>query len=151
MSVPTSLSKNPFRDPEIKPTWAQLSRLAGDRAAIRFEELRSRVGAVAGLREELRYCGADGGWVVRYSVGDAVLFTVHILPGNLEAGIEMDQSLREKVLKSRITGGVKDAVRRVSGEKTAAGVKLSLATRAAVRAFVRLVLIKSKTAAHESS
>jgi hypothetical protein len=144
MSVATRIPSNPFRDPDVKPSWAQLSRLAGDRAAIRFEELRSRVGVIAGLREELHYFGGDWGWAPRYLVGDVVLFAVRILPGDLEGALEMDGPLREKVLKSRIGGGIGDAVRRVPTGNTAGSVKLLLSTMPAVRSFARVVVMKSK-------
>jgi hypothetical protein len=144
MSAPTSIPQNPFRDPEVKPSWAQLSRLAGDRAAIRFEELRNRVGAIAGLREELHFFGGDWGWAPRYLIGDVVLFAVCILPGDLEGAIELNGPLREDILKSRIDGSTKDAIRRVPVGKTVASVKLLLSSMAAVRSFARLVLMKSK-------
>ncbi len=138
------MPQNPFQDPTVKPTWAQLSRLAGDGAAIRFEQLRKRVGAIAGLREDLHYLGADGGWAPGYRVEDQALFAVRIPPGNLEGTVDLDASLREKVLKSRIGGRIKEAVRRAPVSAGVASVSFLLSTMRDIHLFTRVVLMKSK-------
>ena len=138
------MPQNPFQDPTVKPTWAQLSRLAGDRAAIRFEELRKKVGAIVWIPEDLHYSGADWGWVARYCVGSMVLFVVRILPGNLEGMVELDAPLREKVLKSRIAGGIKEAVRRAPVSAGVASVSFLLSAMKDIHLFARVVLMRSK-------
>lgn len=138
------MPQNPFRDPAVKPTWAQLSRLAGDRAAIRFEDLRKRVGAIAGIREDLHFFGSEWGWAPRYCVEDMVLFVVRILPGSLEGTVELDAPLREKILKSRVAGGIKEAVRRAPVRAGVASASFLLSTMRDIHLFARVVLMKSK-------
>jgi hypothetical protein len=81
-----------LRNPEAKPTWAQLSRLGGDRVAILFEDLRKRIGAIDGLVEDLHFAGREEGWVPRYTVGRRELFRARILPGTLEATVRLGAS-----------------------------------------------------------
>lgn len=98
--APSSPTLNPFRDAKVKPDWAQLTRLGGDRVAILFEDLRSRISRIDGLVEELHFCGEDAGWLPRYRVGDQVLLTVQVLPGNLSAILELEESLAKRLLNS---------------------------------------------------
>ena len=49
-----------LRDAAHKPDWARFTRLAGDHAAILFEDLRRRVSRIDGLREELFYHAPEG-------------------------------------------------------------------------------------------
>ncbi len=67
------------------PQWAELTRWAGDKASILFEDLRRRIGVIDGLQEALHFAGPEVGWVPRYRVGHAVLFDAHLFPGVLEA------------------------------------------------------------------
>ncbi len=99
---------NPFRKEDEKPTWAQFSRLGGDRVAIHFEELRTKIAVIPGLIEELHFFGPEEGWLPRYRVGDRVLFKIHILPGELGATIEMEELLFNKFLNSsKLAGNVR--------------------------------------------
>ena len=146
MSHPIS-QQNPFRDADHKPDWAQLTRLAGDRAAILFEELREWIGAVDGLVEELHYHGPEQGWLPRYRVGNQILFSAHVLPGLLEATLEVRTALRQKVLASRrIAAGIKERVRSVPTDDDHASIRVPLSSRAEVRAFVTLLVMKSQVA-----
>jgi hypothetical protein len=136
---------NPFRDPRVRPQWAQLTRLAGDRAAILFEELRRRLGKIDGLREELSYQGPEWGWGPRYKVGERVLFSVVVLPGILEARAELEPPFRETLLhSSRVASRMKAATRRAPliGDQTMLRVRLSNASL--VRSFASMMIMKSK-------
>ena len=127
------------------PQWAQLTRLAGDRAAILFEDLRRRVGKIAGLQEELHYFGPEQAWAPRYRIGEETLFIVRVRPGLLEAAVPLDESLRQKLLASPKLGAeIKEAIRNVSVQDPDTGIKLKLSNPATVRALVNLVLMKSK-------
>ncbi len=144
ISLPPVPHQNPFRDPESKPEWAQLTRLAGDRVAILFEDLRGRLGKIDGLQEELHY-SAVLGWVPRYRLGESTLCMVRIMPGLLEATVELDHPLREKLLASpRVTAGIKMAIRSASLDESSAPVLFQLANQATVRAFANVVLFKAK-------
>ncbi len=128
-----------FRDPNVPPSWAQLTRLGGDRAAVLFEELRKRVSSIDGLREELIYQSPEWGWGPRYSAGGQVLFSAHILPGALDVSLALDAGQRENILKS---SGISAEIRRAIEENPASGdaaVRIRLANRAAVASFSKLV------------
>ncbi len=145
ISLPPVPHQNPFRDPEAKPEWAQLTRLAGDRAAILFEDLRGRLSKIEGLQEELYYGGAGCGWVPRYCRRDKILCMVRILPGLLEAEVELERPLCENLLASpRVAAGIKKAMRSASLDESSACVRVQLADQATARAFASLVLLKSK-------
>ena len=137
--------RNPFRDPATKPEWAQLIRLAGDHAAIRFQDLRRRISKIEGLVEELCYGGAEWGWTPRYRVGEKVLFTAHVLPGALEATIELDAPLAEKVLRdSKVADKIKQVIRGTLESTSGAWHRVRLSNSAAIRSFAEVVRKKSK-------
>ena len=140
--------ENPFRDPDARPQWAQLTRLAGDRAAILFEELRRQISRIDGLREELHYYGAQDGWVPRYSVGSQQLFTAHIEPGRLAVTLAIDQRLRQGLAASANIGpGIKSAVETASADDGRAMVRIELPTVATIRSFAHLVVAKNRLSA----
>jgi hypothetical protein len=91
---------NRSRDPEVKPTWAQLTRLGGDRVAILFEDLRRRIGVIDGLIEDLYFAGCEEGWVPRYRLGGETVALIRIssrrLAGVLCAGIAGERAGSEK-------------------------------------------------------
>jgi len=137
-------AENPFRDPHAKPRWAELTRLAGDRAAILFEDLRRRLAGIEGVQEELFYAGPEDGWLARYKTGEQLLFSAHILPGALEASLEVEAPLRDRVLASPgVAAGIKEALRRAALAPRGK-VRLRLSSAALVRSFARLVLMKSR-------
>ncbi len=141
---------NPFCDPKRPPQWAQLTRLAGDHAAILFEDLRRQVADIEGLIEELHYLGPELGWAPHYRVGDACLFVAHIVPGLLEASLELNPAERERILDSRRVGIVmKKAVQ--AAAESGGRVRVKLGNKASVRAFANLVCFLSKDVAHDSS
>jgi len=134
---------NPFVNPGHKPEWAQLTRLAGDRAAILFEELRRRLGTIEGLREDLHFFGPGTGWAPRYRVGEKALFTAHIFPGRLEVAMDIEGPLREKLLAAHaVAVRIKRALGSASG--SGASIRVALSNRADARSFARLVRWKSK-------
>jgi hypothetical protein len=140
------IHKNPFCDPERPPQWAQLSRLAGDRAAIRFEDLRDQISNIEGLVEELHWLGPELGWAPRYRVGNNSLFVVSILPGRIEASLELDPGGCERALASRRVPAVLKATIRAAAEVSSpAKVRLKLTNRASVRAFASLVRFLSRS------
>lgn len=141
----TAPPQNPFRKPETKPDWAQLTRLGGDRVAILFEDLRARVGRLVGLTEELHYGGTEWGWTPRYRLGNETIFTVHLLPGILEATVEVDAARREKLLAStKLAAGVKAVIRDASPQGGATRARFRLSNGRAVRSFAKFVLMISK-------
>lgn len=95
-SSDTGTLKNPFCDPNVKPDWAQLTRLGGDRVAILFEELRRRIGAIGGLTEDLHFASPEEGWVPRYSLDGETIAHAHIGPGSLEATLGLAGEKEEK-------------------------------------------------------
>lgn len=144
MKTSTATHENPFRDPKQKPEWAQLTRLAGDRAAILFEDLRRRLSKIDGLREELFYHGPEWGWGPRYKAGERILFTARILAGTLQTSLNLEGPLRERVLaSSRVASGMKEMIRRAPLSQGKTAVRLCLARRSDVRSFANLVSLKS--------
>ncbi len=144
------MPENLFRNPEVKPDWAQLSRLAGDRAALRFEALRKRVGGIEGIREDLHYFGADWGWVPRYRLGERELFAVRILPGNLEGRMTLDTRQRAEVLSSGVAAEMKEMVRRAPSGTGVASLCFPLPSMRLVHQFVRIVLTKARLTLQEA-
>ena len=107
-SLAGSQTQNPFRNERAMPDWAQFTRLGGDRVAILFEELRTRISSISGLIEELHYCGPEEGWLPRYRVDGRVLLKVQIWPGELSATIELKELTFKKILNSpKLAGKVK--------------------------------------------
>lgn len=125
--------------------WAQLTRLAGDRAAILFEELRKRVGTIPGLVEELRYDGVEKRWTPHYRLGEEALFAAPILPAALEATTTLDAFEREKLLGSRRIGlAMKQSIARAPTVGGSVHMRVRLNSQATVRAFAALIVMKSK-------
>ena len=140
--------QNPFRAAHAKPHWAELIRLAGDRAAILFQELRRHLRRIDGLQEELHYFGPERGWAPRYRVGEGILFTARILPGRLEATVSLEGPLKETLLASpRIAARLKDAIRSTGSSGSGTELRVWLSNRAVVRSFAQLVVFKNKTTA----
>ncbi|HLY59948.1 MAG TPA: hypothetical protein VKV95_04210 [Terriglobia bacterium] len=134
-------TQNPFRDVNAKPEWAQLTRLGGDRVAILFEDLRTRISGISGLVEELHFCGPEDGWLPRYRVGDQVLLTVEVLPGNLTASVELPESLAKRLLNSPTGAGrIKTWLRAVAIREGIALLRVRLSSRTDTCSLATLVL-----------
>ncbi len=136
---------NPVTAGHASPQWAQLSRLAGDRAAILFEELRKRVGAIPGLVEELRYDEVEKRWTPHYLLGAEVLFTAHILPAALEAMTALSASQRDRLLRSRKIGlAMRQIIEKAPMVGGSVPVRVRLNNQAAVGAFAAVITAKSR-------
>jgi len=136
-------ASNPVTAGHTNLQWAQLTRLAGDRAAILFEDLRRRVGTIAGLVEELHYHGDR--WTPRYRLGEAVLFTAHILPAALEGTVTLAVGERITLLGlRRLSSTMKRLIREAPIVEGEVSVRVRLNSRVAVREFSTLVIMKSK-------
>jgi hypothetical protein len=145
MTIATHQIGDFLKDPKRRPDWAQLTRLAGDRASILFEELRRRVSVIDGLIEELVYQGPELGWTPHYRCGEASLFSVIIRPGVLEAVVTLDGREREGALESpRIARGIKQRIRSAPIRAEAIHLRVPLAKVEDVRAFASLVLRKTQ-------
>ncbi len=148
-----------LRDAAHKPDWARFTRLAGDHAAILFEDLRRRVSRIDGLREELFYHAPEGertdprsrtdwGWAPRYCIGQATLFGVFIRPGALEGVMTLESPLCERLLGSaRIAARIKEAIQSAPSEAGVVILRLPLRNVSDVRSFANLVIVKSKAVA----
>ena len=148
-----------LRDAAHKPDWARFTRLAGDHAAILFEDLRRRVSRIDGLREELFYHAPEGertdprsrtdwGWAPRYCIGQATLFGVFIRPGALEGVMTLESPLCERLLGSaRIAARIKEAIQSAPSEAGVVTLRLPLRNVSDVRSFANLVIVKSKAVA----
>lgn len=140
---------NPVRGPARKPEWAELTRLAGDGAAILFQDLRRRLGKIDGLQEELAYQGTSFGWTPRYRVGDRILFTLRIAPGSIEAVMSLESALRERLLGSpKVLPGIRESLRNAPIEGGVATVRVQLGKVSLVRSFANVVIMKSKLVRH---
>jgi len=140
MTMPSNESPlNLVRGPARKPGWAQLIRLGGDGVAVLFGELRRSVGRIDGVVERLHYSSKEERWVVQYRVGGAELFVVWISPGVLEAGMALNRSDVERLLRNySLSGTVKDAIRAGATEPGQGLVRFPLKDRRMVRSFVNL-------------
>lgn len=132
----------PFHDPSTKPQWAQLSRLGGDRVAILFKELRASLGKIGGITERLHFAGIEEGWVVRYGVGGAELFTARISPGKLEVKLPWESASAERPFRMPQPSAALRRSIQISQDSNSA--RICLKNRAAVRSFSSLVLARSK-------
>jgi len=145
MRLSPEFRENPFRDARSRPEWAQLTRLAGDRASILFEDFRRCLSKIDGLQEELHYSGPERGWAPRYRVQGEVLCAVRVLPGILEGTVELEAPLCRKLLSSpKIAESIKETIRIGHPEKGVTSAQVLLKSPAAVRAFANLVLMKSR-------
>ncbi len=142
--------QNPYRDPHVKPDWAQFSRLAGDRAAILFEELRAAIGDIEGLREDVCFVSQDVGWAPRYRLGEKALFVVRVLPGFLEPIMELERGEREALLAARgISRALLDVLQRPEEQHGGTVLHGLLENRSQVRNWARLVKARSRLAARQ--
>jgi hypothetical protein len=147
VSMTMSSNESPLnlvRGPARKPGWAKLIRLGGDAVAVRFGELRKSVGRIDGVVERLHYSSREERWVVQYRVGSAELFIVWISPGVLEAGMALNRSDVERLLRNHsLSGTVKGAIQ-VGATGTGQGlVRFPLKDRRTVRSFVNLARVKN--------
>lgn len=101
MNERPSLRANPFCDPRVPPTWAQLTRLAGDRCSLRLQELRRRLARWEEVREDVHFFGENHGWALRYRLKERTLFIVRVLPADLEAEVNLEPAEQAALLKSR--------------------------------------------------
>ena len=139
------IDRNPVTAGHTNQQWAQLTRLAGDRAAILFEDLRRRVGTIAGLVEELHYDSVAERWTPRYRFGEDVVFTAHILPAALEATLTLAAGGRISLLGSRrLSSAMKQLIRQAPIVEGQISVRVRLNSRVAVREFSTLVIMKCK-------
>jgi hypothetical protein len=135
---------NLVRGPARKPGWAQLIRLGGDGVAVLFGELRRSVGQIDGVVERLQYSSREERWVVQYRVGGAELFIVWISPGVLEAGMVLNRSDVEQLLRNlNLSGTIRGAIRAVATEPGQGLVRFALKDRRMVRSFVNLARAKN--------
>ena len=134
-----------FQDAQAKPDWAQFTRLGGDRVAILFEDLRTQISAISGLVEELHFSEQGQGWGPRYRVGDRVLLKVHIAPGNLDATVELEETLFINLLSSpKIAHKIKLWFRAASIREGIALLRVRLLTRADICSLAHLVVMISR-------
>lgn len=144
--------QNPYRDPQVQPEWAQFTRLAGDRAAILFEELRAAVGEIEGLREDVHFAGEAVGWVPRYRLGEITLFIVRILPGFLEAIMDVDRPERETLLAAKgVSREIKDILQKAAGHDSSAAIRVRLDSRSQVSRWARLVNARGRLVARQTA
>ncbi len=145
MKSGTETNLNPLCSLEGKPSWAHLIRLAGDRTAILFQELRRRIARIDGLQEELHDHGSEWGWGPRYRLGERILFSARLLPGRLEAKIELEGALKEKILASRkIAGHLKEAMGSAVTSAETTELLIDLSNLPLARSFAQLVIMKSR-------
>jgi hypothetical protein len=108
------------------------------------------VSAIAGLVEELHYDDVAERWTPRYRLGEAVLFTAHILPAALEATLTLDPCERPSLLGSRrLSSTMKQLIQQTPLVEGRVSVRVRLNSRAAVGAFSTLVAMKSKLASRQ--
>ena len=144
--------QNPYRDPHVQPEWAQFTRLAGDRAAILFEELRAAIGDIEGLREDVHFVSEDVGWAPRYRLGESTLFVVRILPGFLEAIMDLERSEREALLAAKgVSREIKDILQKAAGHDSSAAIRVRLDSRSQVSCWARLVKARGRLVARQAA
>jgi hypothetical protein len=142
------IDRNPVTAAHSNLQWAQLTRLAGDRAALLFEDLRRRVGTIAGLIEELHYDDVAERWTPRYLFGAQVVFTAHILPAALEVMLTLTADERISLLGSRrLSSAMKQFLRQAPRIDGQVSVRVPLNSRAAVREFASLVVSRCRHSA----
>ncbi len=142
--------QNPYLDPHVQPDWAQFTRLAGDRAAILFEELRAALGDIEGLREDVHFASEAAGWAPRYRLGEITLFVVRILPGLLEAIMDLDRSEHEALLTAKgVSQEIIAILQQASGRDTSAVIRVHLDSRSQVSRWVRLVKARCRLVAQQ--
>src|SRR2546428_9410083 len=112
MRLSPEFFQNPFRDARSRPEWAQLTRLAGDRASILFEDFRRCLSKIDGLQEELHYGGPERGWGPRYPGHGGGLFAGRGLPGILGGTVEIQAPpFPEPLRLPKIAESLKEKIR----------------------------------------
>jgi hypothetical protein len=132
---------NPLRGPARSDGWAQLTRLAGDRAAVLLQAFRQELGRISGLQEQLFRPAPDEPWALRYRIGEEILFTMRIGPGLVEAVIPADSALRAALAHSS-SFGRDHSLRQFRAVTTdeSAEIRFRIGNREDVRLFVNLAL-----------
>ncbi len=118
--------------------WAALARLGGDRVALLFEDLRRALGRIDSLVEALHYDEKSRRWLPRYSLAGQVILTVSVLPGILEAELQLDPKLEWRLLRTKVEAEARIVAR---GERS---VMLRISSRRHALAVARLVRAMSK-------
>ncbi len=141
-----------FRDPHARPEWAQFTRLAGDRAAILFEELRAAISDIEGLREDMHFVSEETGWAPRYRLGEVTLFIVRVLPGSLEAVMELERAESEALLTARgISNEIRDVLQKAVARDGRTTIARPLSRRAQVRNWAKAVRARSRAVARQAT
>ena len=144
------VDRNPVTASHTNLQWAPLTRLAGDRAGLLFEDLRTRLSAIEGQVEELYFDEVAERWTPRSRLGEEVLFTAHILSAALEATLTLDPGERLSLLGSRrLSSTMKHLIQQTPLVEGRVSVRVRLNSRAGVGAFSTLVAMKSKLAAKQ--
>ncbi|MEE8177922.1 MAG: DUF3788 family protein, partial [Acidobacteriota bacterium] len=108
-----SAPPNLYRAKNRKPTWAEVIRMAGDRTAILFDELRRQLGEMGDVSEELRFQGSREGWTPLYRLGGATLCVVHLAPARMEASVPMGRkAVRDLLSSPGVSASLKAAIRK---------------------------------------
>lgn len=137
-------TKIPFRDPQLKPAWAALSRLGGDQVSLLFEELRCCLGKIEGVIENQEFDPVEG-WLASYRLGPAQLCLLQILPGRLSGLLDLADSQLEFVKQwSRCSSFVKETLKQAPSASSMSQVTFLLSNKSQVRSFAALVVWLSR-------
>ncbi len=135
-------AENPFFAPKLKPTWARLTRLGGDRVSILLDDFRKRISIIEGLTEELLWDGADKGWAATYSVGGKQLLEAHVLAGSLEVVLRLSTAERDRLLAAtRLAAPWKRALAGARDQVSEFVFRISVKSPAQVRSLARLAAL----------
>ncbi|HUY13685.1 MAG TPA: hypothetical protein VMX16_08650 [Terriglobia bacterium] len=130
----------PFRDPQLKPTWAALSRLGGDQVSILFEELRSRLSKIEGIVESREYEPSEG-WLASYRTAAGKLCQVQILPGVLTGIIDFSVAQLKSVSEwPRCSNFIKGIIGPFRDHRSTLRIKFPLQQKPQVASFAVLVI-----------
>ncbi|MEE8257185.1 MAG: DUF3788 family protein [Acidobacteriota bacterium] len=140
-----SAPPNLYRAKNRKPKWAEVIRMAGDRTAILFDELRRQLGEMGDVSEELRFQGSREGWTPLYRLGRATLCVVHIAPARMEASVPMGRkAVRDLLSCPGVSASLKAAIRKAPYRGNRKKPRVALPNRRAINSLARLLRFQHK-------
>lgn len=136
---------NPYRNPDETPDAAAPYAVLTPQQAERFRRVRTALGALPGVAEQVRFMGNPWGWAWEYAVGSRKVCWVHPIPPVASATFTLTNDEESKVLAiARLPDPIRNAVRDAQRTGPLKWCWISLPDRRHVDAFLGLARRKAE-------
>src|SRR5688500_7314940 len=136
---------NPYRNPDETPDPDAPYAVLPPQQAERFRRVRTALGALPGVAEQVRFMGNPWGWAWEYAVGSRKVCWVHPIPPVASATFTLTNDEESKVLAvARLPDLIRNAVRDAQRTGPLKWCWISLPDRRHVDAFLGLARRKAE-------